>query len=225
MSDLHGRYDLYRMMLEKINLSDSDTLYILGDYVDRAPDGFKIIFDMAERRNVIPLMGNHDRTAEFFLSRLNRGIPAEEMASLEAGLDNWLYYNGGDVTLEDFRALSADRRLLALRLINSYPAYKDLTVGANRFLLCHAGVRNYTPRRELSDYSEGDFIYKRPNFYNDVFSDRYLVVGHTPTALINSESIGAIFKNGHYIAIDCGAVFGMKLGCISLDTFEEFYVE
>ena len=28
MSDLHGRYDLYVKMLEKLNLQASDTLYI-----------------------------------------------------------------------------------------------------------------------------------------------------------------------------------------------------
>ena len=30
MSDLHGCYDKYIKMLEKISFSDSDTLYILG---------------------------------------------------------------------------------------------------------------------------------------------------------------------------------------------------
>ena len=31
MSDLHGYYDKYTKMLEKITFSDDDTLYILGD--------------------------------------------------------------------------------------------------------------------------------------------------------------------------------------------------
>lgn len=38
MSDLHGRYDLYIKMLEKINFSEGDTLYILGDFVDRGDE-------------------------------------------------------------------------------------------------------------------------------------------------------------------------------------------
>ena len=63
MSDLHGCYDLYIKMLEKINFSDEDTLYILGDIVDRGPDGIKIYQDMMKRKNVIPLLGNHDYTA------------------------------------------------------------------------------------------------------------------------------------------------------------------
>ena len=35
MSDIHGEYEKYCRMLEKIALSEEDTLYILGDVVDR----------------------------------------------------------------------------------------------------------------------------------------------------------------------------------------------
>jgi hypothetical protein len=34
MSDLHGRYDQYAAMLEKIRFSPNYTLYILGDSID-----------------------------------------------------------------------------------------------------------------------------------------------------------------------------------------------
>ena len=34
MTDLHGEYELFKEMLEKINFSDEDTLYILGDCCD-----------------------------------------------------------------------------------------------------------------------------------------------------------------------------------------------
>ena len=60
MSDLHGRYDLYIEMLEKIKFGENDTLYILGDFVDRGDEGLKIVLDITKRDNVIPIMGNHD---------------------------------------------------------------------------------------------------------------------------------------------------------------------
>ena len=43
MSDLHGCYEKYIKMLDKINFSDSDTLYILGDVVDRGDGGIKLL--------------------------------------------------------------------------------------------------------------------------------------------------------------------------------------
>ena len=67
MSDLHGCYDKYIKMLEKINFGDDDTLYILGDIVDRGPDGIKILQDVMKRKNVVALRGNHDFLAHYIL--------------------------------------------------------------------------------------------------------------------------------------------------------------
>ena len=36
MADIHGEYDMFVKLLEKIRLKDSDTLYILGDILNRA---------------------------------------------------------------------------------------------------------------------------------------------------------------------------------------------
>ena len=48
MSDLHGCYELYRAMLEKIRFGNDDTLYVLGDCVDRGPEGIRIVRDLAQ---------------------------------------------------------------------------------------------------------------------------------------------------------------------------------
>ena len=36
--------------------------------------------------------------------------------------------------------------------------------------------------------------------------------------------IGRIYRDHGHIAVDCGAGFGMPLGCIRLDDFMEFYI-
>ena len=70
MSDLHGCFDKYLLMLEKIKLSEKDTLYILGDVVDRGADGVRILLDIAKPNNVVLLRGNHDDTALIILKNL-----------------------------------------------------------------------------------------------------------------------------------------------------------
>ncbi len=57
MSDLHGCYDKYIKMLHKINFSDSDTIYISGDVLDRGDDGIRILTDMMKRANVVARVG------------------------------------------------------------------------------------------------------------------------------------------------------------------------
>ena len=41
VSDLHGCYEKYIKMLEKIQFRETDTLYVLGDVVDRGYDSAK----------------------------------------------------------------------------------------------------------------------------------------------------------------------------------------
>ena len=64
MSDLHGRFDKYTLMLNKINFTEEDELFLLGDVCDRGPESAQIFLDMMNRNNnVYPIMGNHEKTA------------------------------------------------------------------------------------------------------------------------------------------------------------------
>ena len=60
MSDLHGCYDLFLRMLDRIRFSEKDVLYFLGDAADRGPDGIAVIRELMGRGNVLPLLGNHE---------------------------------------------------------------------------------------------------------------------------------------------------------------------
>lgn len=63
MSDIHGKYDKYIQMLKQIHFSEKDTMYILGDMIDRGEKGMELLIDLMERKNVISLMGNHEYMA------------------------------------------------------------------------------------------------------------------------------------------------------------------
>ena len=223
MSDLHGRYDLYRKMLERIKLSADDTLYILGDFVDRGPDGFKMIFDMSERKNIVPIMGNHDLIAETLL----RGFFDEAIRDddMEGSLQTWFMDGGGD-TYTEFRALSRDEQRLALGLMDEFRNYATVTVGDMRYILCHAGIDGYVLGKPLAQYNIMNFAFGREDYSRPKIGSPTvrLVTGHTPTVAIEGAERGRIFRSHDHIAIDCGAVFGYGLGCLCLDTNEEFYV-
>ena len=50
------------------------------------------------------------------------------------------------------------------------------------------------------------------------YEDRVVIIGHTPT------KSGSIEREGNIIRIDCGIKDGGKLGCLCLETGEEFYI-
>ena len=221
MSDLHGEYGLYRRMLEKINFKEDDVLYILGDILDRGCEGFKILFDIEERDNVVTLAGNHDLTAQYILSRLSRPLARVD---IEDYIYAWLA-DGGKATLEEYNALSPEDRAYALDILDGMLNYAELKVGEREYVLVHGGIAEYERDRPLYEYPPHNFIFCRQDYSVPIFSgNRFLITGHTPTAAIEGATPGRIYQKNNYIAIDCGATFGLGLGCLCLDTMEEFYV-
>ena len=61
MSDIHGEADRFHTMLEMIHFSDKDTLYIIGDVIDRYPGGIDILREIMETPNMVMLLGNHEQ--------------------------------------------------------------------------------------------------------------------------------------------------------------------
>ena len=52
MSDLHGQFVLLQLMLNKIQFTDEDELYILGDIMDRGPNSIDIYYFVKAMPNV-----------------------------------------------------------------------------------------------------------------------------------------------------------------------------
>lgn len=63
ISDIHGEYEMFMELLEKIGLEEWDTLYILGDILDRGPHPIKVLLKLMEMPNVCCLVGNHELMA------------------------------------------------------------------------------------------------------------------------------------------------------------------
>lgn len=223
MSDLHGCYEKYIAMLEKIGFSEKDTLYILGDIVDRGDGGIRILQDMMQRKNVIPLLGNHDDWALKILLMLKKPkketLSKADMSLLQAWLSD-----GGKPTFTAFAGLSEEEQQNILTYLDSFGLYEELTVGENRFFLAHS-VPSKRKMQNLAARKPEDFTFSEPEYEKEYFPDIYIITGHTPTSFIDPNSRGKIWHGNRHIAIDCGAVFGNPLACLCLDTMEEFYVE
>lgn len=224
MSDVHGCYREYRQELEKIAFSDADLLYIIGDIVDRGPQPMRVLLDMMERPNVIPLLGNHDWMAVCCLRSLiveGSGVFGQN----DGDLIQW-WDQGGLTTLEDFYRLSKEEQRRVLAYLGKFQRYEEQTVNGGRYVLVHGGLGGFSPSRPLEDYALNALIWDRPDYGRVYFPDKYLVTGHTPTQFIqDNPRPDFIYRANNHIAIDCGCVFGGRLGAVCLDTGEEYYVD
>ena len=228
MSDIHGHYEKYLAMLEKIAFSDDDTLYVLGDVIDRGPQPTELLTDMSMRANVIPILGNHEVMASVLLRRLCVEVTEENAETqITAELLQSIYAwreDGGDTTLAGFRRLPPEDREALLDYLDDFLPYEILEVGGNRCVLVHGGIPYEDRRTPLSRQPLMTLVEHRPDYLMRYWDRAYLVTGHTPTLHIGDAYIGRIYRDHGHIAIDCGAGFGMPLGCIRLDDFHEVYV-
>lgn len=227
-SDIHGEYDKYLKLIKKIKLKEEDTLFILGDVIDRGEKSIEVLQDMMYRANVIPILGNHEYIAIQILPLLMQEITEENISEFNEefvkGLLEWLNI-GGQSTIDGFKKLSKDDKQDMINYLMEFSLYEEVRVNENDYILVHAGLSNFSPERRISDYELYEVIFERPEYYLTYFKDKYLVTGHTPTRFIeDNEKPDFIYKGNNHIAIDCGAIFGGKLAAICLDTGEEFYI-
>ena len=229
MSDIHGSYDAYKEMLDEICFSEDDVLYVLGDMIDRGPHPMRVVLDLMQRPNVVCLAGNHEFMAMECLPFLLRQITDENLSALDAHLVEQLLtwqLNGGFTTIDEFHVLSPAQRRDVIDFLSDLCLYEQIQIRGRQYILVHAGLGNFHPRRKLWDYDIHDLVWERPDYERPYFPDRYVITGHTPTMTIPSNPCpGYIYQNANHIAIDCGAGFERRLACLCLETMEEFYVE
>lgn len=219
ISNLHGHYQEFKQLLEKIHFKDTDILYVLGDIVDYGDEPMELIADLSMRYNVYALVGEHDFTAVRMLRGFDRMLRegSEPDPDYIAEMTDWVNH-GGKVTLDGFRALDDEMREGVLDYLCDLALYEEVNAGGQTYVLVHAGIADFDPATDLDDYQPEDFIRHPADLNREYYPDKTLIVGHIPTdghCIVRGKSV---------IAIDCGVAFGGKLGCLCLETGEEFYV-
>ena len=237
LSDIHGCFDKYIQMLDKIRFSDDDTLYVLGDVIDRGDSSFKVLQDMSMRANVIPIMGNHEYAGYNILCDIlslmveitDESIEALEKSNIDIAdlvrtIEIWTNEYDSSSALQEFRNLPADDRGYLLEYIEEFSLYEIIKVNGKQFFLTHFGIPKGATLKNLDQYDGYDFIEAELNYKKEYFKDTIIVTGHLPTFIIDEAYRGRIYRAGNIINVDTGAVFGETLACLCLETDEEFYV-
>ena len=128
ISDIHGCYEQYMKLLDKIHFSERDTLYLLGDLVDRGPEPMEVVKDVMRRKNVVTIMGNHDYRALRILERFDPHgtiINSEDLLTCKY----WIK-DGGKSTVQGFLNMSLHERsefldYFGLNSIDDLPDMRD----------------------------------------------------------------------------------------------------
>ena len=170
ISDIHGEYERFMELLEEIELKDTDTLYVLGDVLDRGEHPIKVVLKLMEMPNAFCIVGNHEVMALECLRFLCQEITDLAIEEVDAELlDNLVLwkYNGGDATIREFRALDPEMREEVLNFLEDFSLYEELTVGEKQYLLVHGGLGGFTPEKRIEEYSLHDLVWTRPDYQKE----------------------------------------------------------
>lgn len=226
-ANLHGNFEGFTRLLEKINLEEQDTLYVLGNVVDKGKEPIELLMDMSFRTNIMPILGNHDYIAFTILSQL-RDIEDDEepkdcLDAVGFQLFGWWMDNGGRVTLDAFLAGDEDKREGILDYLEEFALYEKVEAGGFHYVLVHAGLKNFTPERAFDKYEISDLLFEGPDYKQVYFEDTTLVTAHTPVDLIEGGEVGKIYKANNHMAINLAT--SKKIAAVRLDDGEAFYIE
>lgn len=221
MSDIHGFSEPYYDFFDAVNFSDKDTLYVLGDVIDRGSDGILLLLDIMARENVTFVKGNHERMMIDIFDELCYSDKISQNAIIREEVN--IAPIGQEDTLRDFCQLSRKKQYELIDYLNSLPLYQNVTVNSQKYLLVHAGLPDFDNFVDVEYYTEDELLFGEHDFSINHFDDTIIIVGHLPTRFIHGAEPDEIFKSKDSIAIDCGLGFGGKLGVLCLDTMDEFY--
>ena len=233
MSDIHGNAIRFNSIMRQIDLKPEDTLYVLGDVIDRYPNGIRILLRLMRMPNVKMILGNHESMMLDALDRFD-----ENSRDRKYALDLW-YWNDGDDTHESFKHLRKSARKEILDYLHSLPLNMEIEVNGKTYLLVHGGpIANYAAYGSRYDSLEEYAVWHRISGDEPDLSGKTIIFGHTPTAEYQHNNPLEIWisPSGGKIGIDCGCGFPDplslerhpaygRLACLRLDDRKVFYSE
>ena len=217
ISDLHGQYDLFLKLLEKINLKREDLLVIMGDICDRGEKSYEIYMKCMKMMklgyNLKFILGNHE---DMLLEDLENDYPLRYETEFS------IYRNSKYFNKKSMEEWYKENFFKEIKWLVKWLKNCPLIISGNESIFVHAGLDLQT---KLEKQERETVLWTREEFWIDEesvleeYRSKNIYFGHTPN--INgriSEKTDKIWD------IDCGAFFTHFLGCVEVKSKEKIYV-
>lgn len=214
VGDIHGRNDLFTVLIEAIEADDAaagaakTTVVLLGDLVDRGADSAGVIRNArawGERRRVRYLAGNHE---EMFLDSFD-DLDTLKHFLRHGGRETVLSYGLAPTDYQRMRVEEVQDTMDRLvpaedrAFLESFEEY----IVAGDYVLVHAGI---DPARPLEEQRRSDMLWIRERFLRHEEPMSHVVVhGHT--------IFEDVVDTQHRIGIDTGAFRTGRLTALVLE--------
>lgn len=207
IGDIHGcSKTLKKLLFETLKVSQDDTLYFLGDFLDRGPNSKKVLKQIIRLKemgfDINSIIGNHEL------------MLLDSLVDLKA-LEEWLRA-GGRSTLSSFDVEHPNQiKSKYIDFIKSLKNYIEI----EDYIIVHGGL-DFTLDDPLSDHTKMAWI-RNQAVEKDKINGKRIIVGHTPTSLakiiksLNQDRIlldgGCVYSNlekdlGYLVALELNSM-------------------
>ena len=226
VSNLYGRLDKFEKLIKKINLKDTDTLYVLGNIVDYGEQSIELVNDLSTRYNVYSVLGEHDYKAYLLLSEFDRILKegAAPSVSFTKEMIAWSQ-DGGQATLEAFQKADADSKEGFLDYLSDLPVFEEAILkNGKEFVLTCRGIDNFNKNTDLYDYELDDFMNGYLDIEKTYYNNKTLIVGYLDYEHTPAGRAGKVTAKNNNIALACDMSENDDVVCVCLETNDEYYV-
>jgi serine/threonine protein phosphatase 1 len=216
IGDIHGRDDLFAMMIDLIRADHASRggaqiiLILLGDLVDRGPESAQVVERAIQLQNEFPetrlLIGNHE---ECFLAALTGDVRRLRYFMRIGGEATIRSYWNDDTSFSQasFEEVAQRLPLLVPAEHVRYLGMGEDVVEIGDYAFVHAGIRPGVP---LDKQSLFDLRWIRDDFLDDLGDHGKMIVhGHSITSQPDEQ--------GNRIGIDVGAFRSGTLAALGLE--------
>ena len=222
VSDVHGQYELFIKLLEKIGFSDKDEMYVLGDMIDKGKGSIRLLKYVMGKPNIHCIMGNHEHRLLYEYHSIMEDSPTD-FSEVLTMLQNHFAPEDDPLTFE------------VLDWLERLPYY----IEGEDFIAVHAGVPSdeennlIDPANALPEQLIYDRAFKKQDYIPK--SEKCVIFGHTPTVYICGKPIilaykkkgktGKTIDDYYKIHIDTDTWESKVLGCLCKEKLTVTYVK
>ncbi len=207
VSDIHGHYNEFVQLLNKVHYTPQDYLVILGDFVekgDQVLETIHFIQELDKNERTFVLMGNCEWALDALLTipELAIEIPRYFKRVKQNGIIRQRYH---EFHLEDGREthLGAQKMIAdSLKEELHYISHLPVTLKLNDFIFVHAGLEQ---RKDYKNCSLSSLLEMQRFYELGHILDETVIVGHLPTS------------NYHQYHISNDVIIDLEKRIISID--------
>lgn len=200
VSDIHGNLDLFIKLLEKVNFTEEDYLFILGDIIEKGPKSLETLrYVMNLRGNVHCILGNCDDIYRDIMKDLDNDMLKRYALFRRESVINEMceeLHIKIDET-SDLGMINEELRIAFNRELNWLSQLPHI-IETGDFIFAHGGI-NPNDEEALNVMKNDKFMDKGYVF------EKFLFLGHWPTC------------NYHKDIMNCNPIINYEQKIISID--------